>query len=139
MPSQIIRPGPKQNPVMTMITRGRRAYGEKWRKINIYPDPDSGAYLIDNEPAEAPADNTPILVPGLGNISVDMAEFIVGEQLEKAKERAKRPKQSEAEVHAEVNELWHDFVEQKIAWFKGKTTVGPAGLFQREKVIHRGR
>ena len=139
MPSQINRSAPKQAPVMTMITRGRRALGEKWRKINIYPDPDSGAYLIDNEPAEAPANNTPILVPGLVNISVEMAEFIVGEQLEKAKERAKKPRQNEAEARAELNNLWHDYMEQKLAWFKGRTTVGPAGLFQREKVIHSGR
>ena len=123
---------PKQNPVMTMITHGRRSLGESWRKINIYPDPDTGTYIIENEPTEAPADNTPIFVPGLGNISVEMADFMLERSRHDAAERAKRPKPTEAEVWKEVNEAWQDFVAEKLKRFQGQSQFGPGGNFQRD-------
>jgi len=121
---------------MTMITRGRRALGESWRKINIYPDPDTGKYLIENEETEAPADNSPIFVPGMGNISVEMADFILERSREEAKTRAKRPKRSQAEVEAEVNAAWQDYCENKLRHFKGQSTFGLGGSSQRQGVTH---
>ena len=133
MPNQINRAAPKQAPVMTMITHGRRSLGEAWRKINIYPDPDTGTYIIDNQPTEAPADNLPIFVPGMGNVSVEMADFILERSRHEAETRAKRPRRSEAEVWQEINEAWQDYMQQKLAWSKGRTTIGPGGAMQRER------
>ena len=122
-----------EKPVMSMITRGRRAYGEGWRKVNITPDPDTGAYLIDSSPTEAPADQKPIFVPGLGNISTEMADFMLERSRADAAERAKKPKQSEKEVWEEVNNAWHDFVAHKLKRLKGESQFGPSGNFQRDR------
>ena len=132
MPSQVNKPANKQNPIMSMIMPGRRSLGEKWRKISIHPDPDTGTYLIDNEETEAPATNRAIFVPGLGNISTEMADYILEKKRDDAISDAVKPRKSQAEVDKEVNAMWHDYMEQKLAMFKGKTTLGPAGFFQRE-------
>src|SRR3990167_286767 len=118
---------------MSMIVPGRRTMGEDWSKVTVRPDPDTGKYLVEREATPAPADNTPIFVPGLGNISADMADFILESQREEAKDRAKQPKQSEAEVKAEMNQLWQAYCEQKLRWFRGQTTIGPGGMQQRER------
>ena len=133
MTNQINREAPKQAPVMTMITHGRRSLGEAWRKINIYPDPETGTYIIDNQPTEAPADNMPIFVPGMGNISVEMADFFLERSRHAAETRAKRPKRSEAEIWKEINEAWQDYMQLKLARFRGRSQFGSAGNFQREK------
>jgi len=113
-----------------MILPGRRALGETWSKVHIVVTAD-GRYEVVREDTQAPADNQGIFVPGLGNMSMEAVDFILEEQRERAKDRAKTPRPP---LHAEVNRLWHDFVEQKLRWFKGQTTVGPKGLHQREKV-----
>ncbi len=135
MTNQINRPAPGLDPVMTMITQGRRALGEDWRKIVIRPTPE-GDYDIENEATEAPADKNPILVPGMGNVSVEMADFILESSRDRAIERAVRPRQSQKEINAEVNKLWHDYVEQRLRHFKGQTTIGPGGMQQREGIRH---
>lgn len=137
MPSQFNRPANKQNPVATFITPGRRALGEAWRKVTIYPDPDTGKYIIDNEATEAPADNKAIIIPGMGNISIEMADYFLEWQRDKAKERAKRlPTETDMRDTAqELNEAWHDYIEQKLRTFQGKTTIG-SKLYQRES--HHG-
>ena len=123
----------KQNPVMTMIVPGRRAMGEDWSKVVIRPDPDTGTYLVEREATPAPADRSPIFVPGLGNISTEMADFILERSRDESSARAKRPRQSAAEVKAEINRVWQDYCEQKLRGFQGRTTVGPAGMHQRER------
>ncbi len=72
-------------------------------------------------------------MPGLGNVSIDMTEYILEQQQYAAVERAKRPKPSPVETHKEVNRMWHDYMEQKLRWFKGHTVLGPGGFFQRER------
>lgn len=134
MPNQINRPPAKQNPVMSMIMPGRRSLDEGWRKINVYPDPDTGEYIIDNEETEAPATNTPIFVPGLGNISVEMADYILEKKRDDALARVKLPARSQAEIDKQVNEMWQSYIEQKLRAFKGQTTIGPGGMTQREKL-----
>lgn len=123
----------RMNPVATLITPGRRSLGEEWRKVTIYPDPDTGEYIIDNEPTEAPADNRTILVPGMGNISIEMADYFLEWQREKAKDRAKSaPTETDIrDSERELNEAWQAYMEQKLRAFKGQTTVG-SKLYQRE-------
>ena len=122
-----------EKPVMSMITKGRRAYGEGWRKINITPNADTGKYDIDSTPTEAPADNKPIFVPGLGNISIEMADFMLERSRNDAAERAKKPKQTEQEAWEAVNNAWHDFVAHKLKRLKGESQFGPSGNFQRDR------
>src|SRR3990167_10497286 len=108
---------PKPNPLMTMVVPGRRAMGEQWSKVNIYPDPDTGAYIVEREDSAAPADQCPIFVPGMGNISLEMADFILDRSRDEAQTRAKQPKR---DLKAELNAAWQDFCEQKLRWDKGK-------------------
>lgn len=133
MPNQINKPGSRQNPIASTIMPGRRSLGEGWRKINIYPDPDTGTYIIDNQPTEAPADRKPIFVPGMGNISAEMADFFLEWQRDKANERLKKaPTETEQrDYEAELNQAWIDYMEMKARAFKGQTTVG-SKLYQRE-------
>ncbi len=131
----VIVQGPEpQKPVMTMLVPGRRALSEPWQKINVRPDPESGGYALDKEPTEAPADGNPIFVPGLGNLSVEMADFILESKRHEAMDRATRPRQGQSAD--ELNRLWHDYVEQKLRWFKGQSTFGPGGSIQRERIPH---
>src|SRR3990167_10366981 len=124
---------PKPNPLMTMVVPGRRAMGEQWSKVNIYPDPDTGTYVVEREDSAAPADQCPIFVPGMGNISLEMADFILERSRDEAGTRAKQPKRSEREIKAELNAAWHDFCEQKLRWYRGQSTLGPSGMGQRER------
>jgi hypothetical protein len=121
---------------MHMVVPGRRALGEDWRKVTIGVKDDKVG-VTKNEPAEAPADGNPIFVPGLGNISTEMADFILESKRHDAEDRAKKPKRSQAEVNDEVNRLWHDFVEQKLRHFKGQSTFGPGVHTQRERSVDR--
>lgn len=127
MPSQVNKPGKKLNPIATMITPGRRALGEKWRKVTISPDPDTGKYIIDNEPTEAPAHNRPIIIPGMGNVSIEMADFM----LEYMRDKAKKPLPPDTTYEKRLNEAWFDYMEEKMRAFKGQTTIG-SKLYQRE-------
>lgn len=134
MPNIHIRAAPKRNPVISAIIPGRRALGETWSKVNIYPDPATGKYIVEREDTPAPADNTPIFVPGLSNISVEMADFYLEYQRDRAQDRASQPRRSKAEIEKEINEAWHAYIEQKLAWLKGKSVSGPGGWTQRERL-----
>ena len=119
------------NPVISMIVPGRRALGETWSKVHIVPNPDTGAYDVVREDAEQPEDNQSIFIVGLGNVGMDMVEFVLEEQQDKAKTRAKHPRQ---DFKKELNEMWQDYMREKQEWFRGRSQFGPAGSTQREKV-----
>src|SRR3990167_1456473 len=121
---------PKPNPLMTMVVPGRRAMGEQWSKVNIYPDPDTGTYIVEREDTAAPADQSPIFVPGMGSISLEMADFILERSRDEARTRAKQPKR---DAKKELNAAWQEFCEQKLRWYRGQSTLGPGGMSQRER------
>lgn len=127
------------NPIMAMVVPGRRALGETWSRVTIHWDPDERAYILRREDAEAPADGRPVYVPALGNASPEIVHFLLDAQLKEAEYRKARGPQGETqtEMHARYNRLWHDFVEQKLKWFLGQSQSGPGGMAQREKVRHR--
>ena len=137
-PQVQVKKGADPNPIVTMVTPGRRALGESWSKVSIAWDSDERAYVINREESPAPADNLPIFVPGLGNLSMEAVDFIIQSQMKesqypessKSLTRAQRQK----EQHERINRMWHDYIEQKLRWMRGQTTVGAGGLFQREKV-----
>ena len=93
---------------------------------------DKRTELIETEAPAGAGGNTPIVGPGLGNISVEMADFRLERSRHDAAERAKRPKPAEAEVWKEVNEAWQDFVAEKIKRFRAQSQFGPGGNFQRD-------
>lgn len=124
-----------KNPVVSMITPGRRAIGEKWSKVNIMANDSTGGYDVVREDTAAPADNTPIIVPGMGNLSVEMTDFILESQRKEAEYRARNPKRVRAEDDAaRINQLWFEYMEWKVKMLQGKTVSGPAGWSQRERI-----
>lgn len=129
---KIKKPLPK--PIMRMVTPGRRAYGEQWQDITIAVDDDQ-IKVTESHAVEAPPDNRPIYVPAMGNLQVEAVNFLL-EGAKKAQEYGKKhPKDMSIEEYGRwLNEQWLSFVEQKLRWFKGQTTIGPGGFFQREKV-----
>lgn len=134
-PQVVIKDGPKAPPIMTAILPGRRALGETWSKVSFRWEPDERAYVLEREDAEAPADNQPIFVPSLGNMSMEAVDFILQYQQEEAKSRAKQKaltrEQKEKEQWQSLNRMWQDFMEQKLRWMRHETTIGPGGFNQR--------
>lgn len=114
-----------------MIVPGRRALGEDWSEVHIIPDSDTGEYRVERKDAPAPEDRTAIFVPGLGNMSMEVVDYALGWQREKAKARAKQPKRN---IANEVNNMWQDYMQEKLQWFRGRSVSGPGGWTQREKV-----
>ena len=123
-------PAPK--PIVKMITPGRRAYGEAWQEVTIGVDNDE-IKVIESKATEAPPDNRPIYVPSMGNLAMEAVDHLL-EGAKKAQEYGKKhPRQmSLKEYDKWLNEQWLSFVEQKLKWFRGQTTIGPGGFFQRE-------
>lgn len=119
-------------PVMHMIVRGRRAYGEEWRKVTISHD-DNDVFVAENEATEKPADENPIFVPAMGELSMDMADYLLEEQRKRSEDRAKRGLAEGLPTDEEINRMWQDYAEQRLRLFKGQTTLGPGGMSQREK------
>lgn len=120
------------NPIMSMIVPGRRALGEDWSKVTVVHD--GKGYKVEREDTPAPADNKPIFVPALGNLSMEMADYVLEYQRKEAEYRARNPNRPKPEdSFAEINRMWLDFVEWKLKAFKGQTVSGPAGTVQREK------
>lgn len=136
-PQVVMKEPDPGNPVVSMINPGRRALGESWSKVDISWDSDAQEYVVKREDVEAPADNRPIFVPALGNASPEMVNYILGYQMKEAeyRERALAPtrEQQRKENYERVNRMWHDYIEQKLAWLKGQSTIGPGGFNQREK------
>lgn len=136
-PQVVIADSGPSNPIVTMVTPGRRAIGESWSKVSILWDSDERAYVLQREDAPAPADNQPIFVPALGNLSMQAVDFIIQSQQKEAEyresEKVKSRDQKRKENWERVNRMWQDYMEQKLRWMRGQTTVGAGGLFQRDK------
>ena len=125
----------KKKPIMTMITPGRRALGEQWSKVTVVANPDTDRIEVEKEETPAPADNTAIFVPALGNLSIEAADYIL---------EYKRKDQEYRKAHnlpikrgwtqTEITELFQEWMRIKIKWFKGQSVSGPGGWTQREKV-----
>ncbi len=122
----------KPKPIMKMVERGRRSLGEDWREITIGVEDDQ-IKIIENKPAEAPPNNAPIMVPAMGNLSMEAVDFLIEGARKSQEYGGKAPQQmSLAEYTKWINETWQAFAEQKLKWFRGQTTLGPGGFFQRE-------
>ena len=131
MPSVRIKK-PKPVPVMHMIVHGRRALGESWRKITVGHDGDN--YTIENNPTEAPADGRPIFVPTLGEVSLDMADYILEYQRKEAEYRKAKALPGWCPTREEIQRLFEDYVEQRLKSFRGQSVIGPGIAVHREKI-----
>lgn len=136
-PQVVVKEGAEANPIVTMVTPGRRALGETWSKVSFVWDSDARAYVVKREDAPAPADNRPIFVPSLGNLSMEAVDFIIQSQMKESeyRERQKAPtrEQERKENWERVNRMWQDYCEQKLLHLRGQTTIGAGGFNQREK------
>ncbi len=118
-----------KTPLVHMVVPGRRALGEGWRTVTISHDGDG--YVTDNEPAATPELGKPIIVPMMGKVSIEEAEYIIGWMNEENKSRKKRgigPALPDAKT---LNRMWHDYIEAKLRAFKGESTFGFGGAVQR--------
>ena len=128
----------KGKPVMTMLTPGRRALGEKWSKVRVFADPDAGGYTVEREDSPAPADNTPILVPQMGEVSVEMADYILEYKRQDQEYRVRRGNPiRKTWTHKEINQLWFDWCEFKKKHYLGQSVSGPGGWTQRDRINRR--
>lgn len=117
---------------MKMITPGRRSLGEDWQEVTIGVEDDQ-IKVTESKPAQAPPGGRPIYVPSMGNLEMDVVDHLL-EGARKAQEYSKKhPRQMSLEEYETwLNQQWLDFCEQKLKWFKGQTTIGPGGFYQRE-------
>ena len=122
---------PRVTEQITMIVPGRRALGETWSRVTI--GHDGADITVAREDAAAPADGNPIVV--LAGADAGYASYIMEAALEKAQERAVAPQAlTPQEIHQATNAAWQAFIEDKLRWMKGQTTIGPGGMMQRQKI-----
>ena len=123
---------PRSKPVMKMITPGRRSLGEDWREITVGVEDDK-VRITENKPAVAPPGGRPIYVPAMGNLEIEAIDHLLEGARKSQAYGKKHPSQmSLPEYEKWLNEQWLDFVENKLKWFKGQTTIGAGGFYQRE-------
>jgi hypothetical protein len=124
----------KPKPIAKMLMPGRRAYGEQWQEITLAVDEANDEIVVyENKAVEAPAENRPIYIPSMGNLSMEAVDFLMDGARKSQDYGSKHPSaMSPAEYKAWINEQWNAFVENKLKWFRGQTVSGPYGWTQRE-------
>jgi hypothetical protein len=126
-----------KDPIMHMVVPGRRALGEDWRKVTIGVKDDKIG-VTKNEPTPAPVDNNPIFIPALGNISMEMADYMLEYRRRENEDRATRGLTPRADLTDEdINAMFQDWMEIKLRHFQGKSVSGPGGWTQRERSADR--
>ena len=114
---------------ITMIVPGRRSLGEGWSKVSIGHTSDE--ITVEREDAPAPADGKTITV--VAGPDAEYSSYILEAAYEKA---ANRPPgaMTHMERVAVMNEAWFAFLEDKLRHLRGQTSIGAAGMFQRQRV-----
>lgn len=128
-------PKPNVNQI-TMVVRGRRALGETWSKVTISENHTTDKIDVIREDTEAPADDRPIMI--LGAKEQEYADYILTAALEKATARGKTVAElvtDRAEYAKTLNEIWHDYMLEKVRLYRGISQIGATGhLTQRQRV-----
>jgi hypothetical protein len=123
-------------PDISMIVPGRRALGESWQQVVIGHDADN--ITVQTTDTEAPADGKPIMA--MSGPDAMYAKYILDAQMEKAKSRSVLPSElSRKENYEALNEAFHNLIEEKLAWLKGRSSFGAAGAIQRQRVVQSPR
>jgi len=110
----------------------RAIFGEgHWQRTTISATEDD-EIRVESQPAEAPADNRPLLIPGKNDES--HVRDIVEKFIEQGPERLTAIKaMNSTEREVAINELWQEYAEQLLLHRKGQSTVGLSGLHQRQR------
>lgn len=122
----------KSRPILKMIQPGRRSLGEDWQEVTIAVENDE-IKVTENKATTAPPGGKPIYVPAMGNLEMEAVDFLIEGARKQQEYQKKHPRQMSLEEYETwLNQQWLDFCEQKLKWFKGQTTLGPGGFYQRE-------
>lgn len=127
-------PKPKA-PVFDAIVPGPRYYGRPWERVTVRPSDDGGKLETTYEKAEAPATGLAHIIPSMGNLSTEEVNFIMEGALKASEYESRKPKRepvSEKRIQQMVQQMWMDYVEQKLRAFEGVSTFGPGGNTQRQ-------
>ncbi|HET6495073.1 MAG TPA: hypothetical protein VFH61_06890 [Thermoleophilia bacterium] len=114
---------------ITMIVPGRRSLGEGWSKVSIGHTADE--ITVEREDAPAPADGKTITV--VAGPDAEYSSYILEAAYEKAAHRPPAELTAQ-EIYDATNEAWFAFLEDKARHGRGQTSIGAAGMFQRQRV-----
>lgn len=126
-----IKPKPMEQQ-FTVVVPGPRALGIPWEMVTIG---HNGTEMVERrEATDAPANGQPLMA--MSGPDAGYATEIMAALQEKARDAAKGVSELSREEQWEaVNAAWHDHIEQKLRWMKGQTTVGAAGMHQRQRIV----
>jgi hypothetical protein len=110
---------------LTLYVPGRRSLDEDWSvvKIDTVDKEEVRITRRDAEADEIPADRKPLIVMAREEAHVaDILQKHVASAFERTGKRLNE--MSSQERTQLLNEAWHDHVGQKLALFKGTSTIG---------------
>ncbi len=124
---------PEAKPIVKMVVHGQRSEGEDFIEVTVGVDQDDRIRILGKQPVEAPPNRRPIIVPAMGNLAMEQVDFLL-EGARKSQEYSNvNPHDMPLpEYNRWLGKMWLDYVEQKLKWLKGQTTIGPGGFNQRE-------
>ncbi len=129
------RPKPK-DPIMKMVVPGRRDLGGTgWEEVTIRPSDDGSRIETVREETQAPATGLPHIIPSMGNLSTEEVNFIMEGSLKASEYESRKPRRrpvTDKEIHDMVQQMWMDYMEQKVRAFDGRSTFGLGGHTQRQ-------
>ncbi len=134
MQFKILKGKPKA-PVFDGIMPGPRALGRPWERVTVRPSDDGGKLVTTYEKAEAPATGMPHMIPAMGNLSTEEVDFIMEGALKASEYESRHPKRepvTEKRIQEMVQQMWMDYLQQKIYAYEGRSTFGPGGHTQRQ-------
>jgi hypothetical protein len=131
---KFLKPKPKP-PIMKMVVPGPRALGIDWEEVTYRPSDDGGRIETERKATTAPATGYAHIIPSMGNLSTEEVNFIMEGSLKASEYQSRKPTRrpvTDAEIQAMAQQMWLDYLEQKIRAFDGRSTFGLGGHTQRQ-------
>lgn len=129
------KPKPKA-PILKMVVPGRRDLGGSgWEEVEIRPSDDGGHIETERRAAEVPATGFAHIIPAMGNLSTEEVDFILEGALKASEYESRQPKRepvTEQRIQEIVQQMWLDYMEQKVYAYEGRSTFGRGGHTQRQ-------
>lgn len=132
--THVIIKEPEAKPIAKMVIPGRRALGEKWQEVTIAVKDDQ-IQVTENVPTEAPPGERAVFTFGMGQLSPEEHNYIIGAAYQRQEYEKRKPRRrpvTDAEIEQMVNKIWQDWCEMKAKALAGKTHSGPGLFNQRE-------
>ncbi len=119
--------------IAKLLNHVPRAYGDEWQEVTYRLNPATGVVEKDYQPAEAPAEQKPILVIGNTGLSDSEMDFILAgaRKTQEYWSRDKKRKPSDKEIWWMVNTLFQEYNNQLVAAGRRISQFGPKGKTQR--------